>query len=88
MTRQQELLDKLMDRLDLEFVDAAGKEFEDGWYVWRPEPDSDGLSIYEYKIYEVVDSELQEPMLDHKIFCYVLESCKPYGQLAGPILGR
>ncbi len=74
MTRHQELLDKLMTRLDLEFVDAAGKEFEDGWYVWRGYK---GTNIVNYQIAHYQDNTIWVEDM-------------PYwtGQLAGPILGR
>ncbi len=73
MTRHQELLDKLMTGLDLEFVDATGEE-EDGWYVWR---NNHNWPISEYQIFEIADGMMQE--------CE--DEGKPYGQFAGPILG-
>jgi len=85
VTRQQELLDKLMTGLDLEFKDATGEE-EDGWYVWRNRED---WPVDEYQIFEIADGMMDEPEpYDSYGALFCMQECKPYGQLAGPILGR
>ncbi len=73
MTRQQELLDKLMTGLDLKFKDATGEE-EDGWYVWRGYA---GTNIVNYEIVHCLG----------RMICVECSPYGPTGQLAGPILG-
>jgi len=78
VTRQQELLDKLMTGLDLEFKDATGdkdNEFKDGWYIWRYDSE---CPLNQHEIVSVVKGVMSGLSVD----------CTPYGQLAGPILGR
>lgn len=79
-------LDQFVSALGLEFEDAKGNTFEEGWYLWRNSPDWPKL---DYKIVEVSGDEMrdEEPM-DSYGARWESVWCKCYGQLAGPIIGR
>lgn len=83
--RCKRLLDRLVIALGLEFK-APTEDLEDGWYVWRNNSD---WPIDSYAIFEVADGSMIEPEpADSYGAVWEMTEGKPYGELAGPILGR
>ena len=88
--RCSQLFERLATALDLKFVPAEDVT-EDGWYIWRANAN---WPISAYDIYELTNGEMQEPVKmparssnDNYSAVWVITGVKPYGELAGPILG-
>lgn len=82
----QELIDKLLSALGLEFKPAKDCDFIDGWYMWRNSPD---WPVDSYAVYEVVENMILEPEpADSYGSAWEMSEHKAYGELAGPLLGR
>ena len=85
--RCHHLLDKIILALELEFAHVdKDSNLEDGWYIWRNSPD---WPIDEYAVFEVSDGTMSEPEpTDSYGAAWEIGDVVPYGELAGPILGR
>jgi len=83
--RCKRLLDRLVSALGLTFIPAETVT-EEGWYVWRNNAD---WPIDSYAIFEIADGEMAEPEpADSYGAAWEINWVKPYGELAGPIIGR
>lgn len=83
--RCKRLLDRLVIALELKFVPAQ-EVTEDGWYIWRNSPD---WPIDSYAIFEFAEGEIHEPEpADSYGAVWEMHWINPYGELAGPIIGR
>ncbi len=81
----QHLLDRLVCALGLEFKPATN-DIEDGWYVWRNSPD---WPVSEYAVFEIADGSMCVPEpADSYGTVDEMREVDPFGELAGPILGR
>lgn len=78
-------IDRLMDALDLTFVPAS-VVLVDGWYLWRNQK---GWAAEDYAFKEFCEGEMTD--IENACEYGILQEqvwCKPYGELAGPIIDR
>ena len=84
--RCQLLMDKLLSSLDLLFESPdENVPLQDGWYVWR---NNSSWDIDSYEMVEVVDNRMSVPAYDSYGVVIGTDEVKPYGEIAGPIIGR